>query len=37
MVRLNTVDARKGTKELTGKLFEKNLSAQEFVSALTGN
>ncbi|MEY4492934.1 MAG: hypothetical protein RL355_283 [Actinomycetota bacterium] len=37
MVRLNTVDARKGTKELTGSLFEKKLSAQDFVSALTGN
>lgn len=35
MVRLNTVDARKGTKALTGSLFEQNLSAQEFVSALS--
>ncbi len=36
MVRLNTVDARKGTKELTGHLFEKGLSAPDFVSVLSG-
>ena len=37
MVRLNTVDARKGTKELTGAIFEKNLPAREFINVLTAN
>ena len=37
MVRLNTVDARKGTKELTGDLFDRQLSADEFVSALSAS
>lgn len=37
MVRLNTVDARKGTKELTGAIFDKNLPAREFIDVLTAN
>lgn len=35
MVRLNTTDARKGTKDLTEKLFSQSLSADDFVSVLT--
>ena len=36
MVRLNTIDARRGTKELTESLFAKKLEAKDFVTALTG-
>ena len=35
MVRLNTVDARKGSRELTEKLFAQKLSAADFVSLLS--
>lgn len=35
MIRLNTVDARKGNKELTEKLFDQQLSAADFVSRLS--
>lgn len=35
MVRLNTTDARKGTKDLTESLFVKDLSAQDFVATLS--
>ncbi len=35
MIRLNTVDARKGTEDLTSSLFTKYQSASEFVSALS--
>lgn len=35
MVRLNTVDARKGSRELTEKLFAQKLSASDFVSLLS--
>lgn len=37
MVRLNTPDARKGTKALTGQLFAQNLLPAEFVSTLASN
>lgn len=34
MVRLNTPDARRGTKELTQELFAKKLSAKEFLNTI---
>jgi len=34
MIRLNTTDARKGTKELTEELFDRNLEAADFLDAL---
>lgn len=37
MVRLNTPDARKGTKALTGELFARNLPPAEFVSTLASS
>lgn len=37
MIRLNTPDARRGTKELTAELFARNLSPNEFLSELGSN
>ena len=37
MTRLNTTNARKGTKELTQKLFEDHPTAKSFVSALSSD